>query len=59
MTKKDYILIAEVLKNYRIRKEQGLIDNDLIYLIQEFSYQLEKQNKKFDILKFAEYIRGK
>lgn len=56
MTKKDYVLIAAVLRR-TIEKIQD--DEDLKnFIINEFAYQLQKENPRFDIAKFKHAIYG-
>lgn len=67
MTKKDYILIAEVLRVHKRRIESmaGVVipKEDLLFelevfesLVDDFAIELKKQNPKFDNQKFLEYI---
>jgi len=57
MTKKDYILIAEVLKHYQA--SQNIDEDKIMFLANLFSYFLKQENKKFDRLKFCESIINK
>ena len=61
MTKKDFIIIAEILfffiSNPTIKEK--LTDNDKEFLIDLFSVSLRRQNYKFDESKFRETVLGK
>ena len=52
MTKKDYILIADILAN---RFEQ----TEIITICEDFINMLEKDNPHFDRVKFIAYINNK
>lgn len=62
MTKKDYIRIAQVLKNFKKRfdnvpdRKQEPIKETIDYLINMFSISLRQDNWKFDESKFRDYI---
>ncbi len=52
MTKKDYVLIANVLCNAKIQPTMG--DNAFKYTVKEFSKWLWMENNRFDFKKFFE-----
>ena len=61
MTKKDYIKVAEILKeaknnpnNWKLRNED-VIKN----LVDEFSIMFKLDNRRFDKVKFVDYINNK
>tara|TARA_R100001198_G_scaffold25377_1_gene13225 strand:- start:1006 stop:1188 length:183 start_codon:yes stop_codon:yes gene_type:complete len=60
MTKKDYIKVAEILKeaknntnNWKLRNED-VIKN----LVDEFSIMFKLDNRRFDKVKFVDYINN-
>ena len=53
MTKKDYIKIARVLKNYN---DENMDVIGLSRLIHDFAVVLAKDNPKFDFYKFNNFI---
>jgi hypothetical protein len=60
MTKKDYIKVAEILKkaknnpdNWKLRHED-VIKN----LVDEFSIMFKLDNRRFDKVKFVDYINS-
>lgn len=57
MTKKDYIKIANVLKNlggFKIVVNPCQLD----MIIEQFCYMLADDNSKFDSDKFIKYVNG-
>jgi hypothetical protein len=62
MTRKDYILIAKVIKTFRGKLENEIVEsgdfNAILFLIDEFCYELEKGNKNFNESKFRQYVLG-
>ena len=58
MTRKDYIIIAEVLKNFKQYDKEGGVSDPIEYLVNEFGYQLQKQNSSFDIVKFKKAVNA-
>lgn len=64
MTRKDYILIASVLKLNFDYIDQDDMDQDLKEsikknFIKDFIYELSHDNDNFNPKKFKEYIEGK
>ena len=60
MTRKDYILIADVLKVFAQTDLKGRDTNEIIHeLVGKLAYQLHKDNNKFDFDKFDNYIYKK
>ena len=56
MTKKDYELIADVIRNFKREEANDTITNQVEFLIDEFAYKLEKDNFRFNEKKFRDYI---
>ena len=57
LTKKDYIKIANIIKNFKYREEEhNLPFNPIKFLIDEFCYWLEDDNPNFNEVKFRNYI---
>jgi hypothetical protein len=63
MTKKEYILIATCIKNFKKRQDQVLEEqsqdtfDEIEFLINEFAYALEN-NTNFNEKKFREFIHN-
>jgi len=55
MTKKDYIKIADILKQFKEAKDNGVRD-EVLFLVDEFSYWLEDNNPNFNEKKFREAV---
>jgi len=60
MTKKDYFKIAECLRNYKAKQKEmensGDGFDEMVYLIDEFSYMLKEDNQLFNEVEFKEVI---
>ena len=60
MTKKDYIKVAEILKEAKINPNNWKLRNEDVikYLVDEFSIMFKLDNRKFDKVKFVDYINN-
>ena len=60
MTNKDIAIIASILKNFRNYLTSKRITNQAIlnYLLDEFSYKLEDENKSFNEKQFRKFINN-
>ena len=58
MTKKDYIIIAKVLRNYKAYDKESGVTNPLEYFITELSYQMALDNPRFDEGRFRQFINN-
>jgi hypothetical protein len=59
MTRKDYVMIAGILKDCNLiptlnkNKEEGLIQADILFTVaSQLAYKLEQDNPRFDRAKF-------
>ncbi len=60
MTKKDYIVIATALKNALpfLGQCDKHVSDMRENIINEFGFQLQKENSRFDIVKFKKFINS-
>lgn len=58
MTKKDYVLIATILRDAR-KQTDGDARHLIDALTEDFSYALARDNSRFDSDKFVRYVNGK
>lgn len=56
MTKKDYIIIADVLAKISNALENGKLITDQNLIIDYMGYALQKDNPRFDWSKFTDYV---
>ena len=60
MTKKDYIKVAEILKEAKNNPDNWKLRNEDVIknLVDEFSIMFKLDNHRFDIVKFVDYINN-
>ena len=60
MTKKDYIKVAEILKEAKNNPDNWKLRNEDVIknLIDEFSIMFKLDNRRFDKVKFVDYINN-
>ena len=60
MTKKDYIKVAEILKEAKNNPDNWKLRNEDIIknLVDEFSIMFKLDNRRFDKVKFVDYINN-
>lgn len=56
MTKKDYVLIANAIKDAQVSCNLNEMQKET--LVNEFCYHLEKTNPRFDGVKFKQAVNG-
>lgn len=60
MTKKDYIKVAEILKEAKNNPDNWKLRNEDVIknLVDEFSIMFKLDNRRFDKVKFVDYINN-
>ncbi len=56
MTKKDYILIADILRYYKINRPDNKQQELISQLSNDLCVELEKDNPRFDRVKFEKAV---
>ena len=60
MTKKDYIKVAQILKEAKNNPDNWKLRNEDVIknLVDEFSIMFKLDNRRFDKVKFVDYINN-
>jgi len=59
MTKKDYIKIADTIKDISFDLSLGVNTDEKNTIVNNFSFMLKADNSRFDKVKFWDYINKK